>query len=656
MVAHHPMKCVVILLMAIIMLLVPLAPAVFAEKSDQAATKSNEKEKSYSPEEDIAEYPFKPPNTSSPQATLTSFIENMNRGYRILMAAHRQNLQTPGLFTSDGVQKIARRADELIMRSIFCLNLSRVEEEFREKAGYEAALMLKEILDRIELPPAEQIPGAKAIELEEDKEKTIELDRWRIPDTGIVIARVEDGPRKEEYLFTPETIGRLERFYTRAKEIPYKSNVFVSRDFYDFYASTPGQLLPPKWNKWIPAWSTQVYLGQAIWQWCALILLPMFVLAVIWVLVRVWYRWSAEYSAVTRFSGWIFIFLFNVTAVMIIKYILHDHVNISGSIMVVVENMLQVVFLLLLVGLIAWEALKTRIKNKVPQEVNEEDDEDEWGAASLSRADTMLLLLRKFFVIILFTIVGFLLLSAMGINIGPLLAGAGVIGIAIGFGSQKLIADVLSGIFYLIDDAFRVGEYIKAGSVSGTVEAITLRNVKLRHHRGMLQFVPYSELGSITNFMRGGMVVKFNIELPYDTDIEKVRKIIKKVGKKMLKDPELGPDFIKPVKSQGVRSVGDSVMTFRVKFTAQPGKHFVIRREAFRRITEALEAKGIYYAHRKVIVELPADEQSASSPEQEKQAASRATPGQEKLLAGAAAGLETIVNEEIENRQPPKKK
>ncbi len=211
-----------------------------------------------------------------------------------------------------------------------------------------------------------------------------------------------------------------------------------------------------------------------------------------------------------------------------------------------------------------------------------------------------------------------------------------------------------SGVFFLVDDAFRVGEYIKAGGSSGTVETITLRNV-------MLQIIPFCELGSITNYMRGALLVKFNIQLPYDTDIEKGRKIIKKVGKKMLKDLELGPAFVEPVKSQGERSVGDSVMTFRVKFAAVPDKHFVIRREAFRRITEALEAKGIHYAHRKVTVELPKEEENGQFDGQ----ATTATPAVDAdshlpiasaskpkdLLTGAAAGLETIINQEDEQAQ-----
>ncbi len=175
------------------------------------------------------------------------------------------------------------------------------------------------------------------------------------------------------------------------------------------------------------------------------------------------------------------------------------------------------------------------------------------------------------------------------------------------------MSDVLSGFFYLLDDAFRVGGYIKTSSISGAVEKITLRNVMLRHHRGMLQIVPYSDLGAIINYMRGGIVVKFNLQFPYYTDVDQVRKVIKRVDITMLDDPEFGKNFIKQVKSQGIREVTDSVLTIRVKFTAHPGTHFLTRREAYRRITEALAAKGIFYAHRKVIVEVPGGTQGGDT-------------------------------------------
>ncbi len=295
------------------------------------------------------------------------------------------------------------------------------------------------------------------------------------------------------------------------------------------------------------------------------------------------------------------------------------------------------ILLTLTLALVFWRVASSYIERKIreatPDEEENEEQDDEWGAAATrGRGYTLYPMVRKFLGTVLITMVTMIVLSSLGVDIGPLLAGAGVIGLAIGFGAQKLVSDVFSGFFYLLDDAFRVGEYLQAGSVSGAVEAITLRNVMLRHHRGMLQIVPYSELGAITNFMRGGIVVKFNLEFPYDSNIDQIRKIIKKVGQAMLDDPEFGKDFIRPVKSQGVREISNSVMVIRVKFTAQPGTHFVIRREAYRRITEALAAKGIHYAHRKVIVEIPEDEDNGKKKPPTAQQMQRA------LEAGAAAG------------------
>ena len=300
-------------------------------------------------------------------------------------------------------------------------------------------------------------------------------------------------------------------------------------------------------------------------------------------------------------------------------------------------------------ALVAWRFANSYIARKLeeaePEEEQKEEDADNefGGAAQRGRSYTLLPMLRKVIGTVLVAMVLLIIISSLGINIAPLLAGAGVLGLAIGFGAQKLVSDVLSGFFFLLDDAFRVGEYIQTGSIKGTVEAITLRNVMLRHHRGMLQVVPHSDLGAVTNYMRGGIVIKFPLEFPYDTDIDQVRKIIKKVGIAMLEDEELGDDFILPVKSQGVNEITNSVMVIRVKFTAKPGKQFMIKREAFRRITGALNAKGIYYAHRKVIVDFPEEDKIDRHNEQTRQQA---------LEAGAAA---TIAIQAEEQQQKEKK-
>jgi len=294
------------------------------------------------------------------------------------------------------------------------------------------------------------------------------------------------------------------------------------------------------------------------------------------------------------------------------------------------------IFIVFIIFFFLWQLIDKSLKSFVSEKegiLEEEDDsgESEWGdGALLDRSQTLLPIVRKFFGILMLVMLVLFTLSSLGVNIGPLLAGAGVMGIAIGFGAQKLVSDLLSGFFFLVDDAFRVGEYIEAGSNTGTVEKITLRNIMLRHHRGMLMIIPYSDLGAITNYMRGGIVVKFNLQLPYDTNVDMVRKVVKRVGIEMLDDPEIGKNFIKQLKSQGIREVGDSVLTIRVKFTAKPGTHFVIRREAYRRITEALNAKNIYYAHRKVIVDFP---DSLTPEETEDQTRTK------MLEAGAAASL-----------------
>lgn len=312
------------------------------------------------------------------------------------------------------------------------------------------------------------------------------------------------------------------------------------------------------------------------------------------------------------------------------------------------SNFSSVVFDALIVmtlALLLWKFVSNWIERKIQESIpaeeeNKEEQDDEWGAASArGRSYTLLPMIRKFLGTVLVVMVTMTILSSTGVDIGPLLAGAGVVGLAVGFGAQKLVADMFSGFFYLLDDAFRVGEYVEAGGISGTVENISLRNVMLRHHRGMLQIVPHSELGAITNYMRGGIVVKFNLDFPYDADIDQIRKVIKKVGQAMLEEEEFAADFIRPVKSQGVREISNSVMTIRVKFTAKPGAHFLIRREAYKRITEALRAKGIHYAHRKVIVDIP---QSVGEEEQGEQltkaagAATRQLMEEEKQAAGTA--------------------
>jgi len=257
-----------------------------------------------------------------------------------------------------------------------------------------------------------------------------------------------------------------------------------------------------------------------------------------------------------------------------------------------------------------------------------DDSAADGGGPGGTRLGTVLPLIRVFIQITLVVMAVMLSLSALGVDIGPLIAGAGVIGIAVGFGAQSLVRDIVSGLFFLLDDAFRVGEYVEIGKIRGTVERISVRSFQLRHHKGAIHTIPYGEIQHLTNYSRDWAIMKFELRVPFETDINVLRKIIKKVGVEMMEDPELGPDLLEPLKSQGVNRMDDSALIIRCKFTAIPGKQFVARREAFTRIQKAFEEKGIKFAPRRVLVESVA---SATA------AAAAAGAMDQELPAGAAA-------------------
>ena len=279
--------------------------------------------------------------------------------------------------------------------------------------------------------------------------------------------------------------------------------------------------------------------------------------------------------------------------------------------------------LVLLVAYVAWGATKAALARYLTAE--DEGDAvggDEGGGASASRLETIIPLVLRFVQITLIVIVALIVLSSLGVDIGPLLAGAGVVGIAVGFGAQTLVRDVVSGLFFLMDDAFRKGEYVDIGSVKGTVERINVRSLVLRHHLGPLHTVPFGEIQHLTNFSRDWVIMKMEFRVPTDTDITKVKKIFKQVGAEMLEHPDLAGDFIEPFKSQGIKSIEDSAIIVRGKFMSRPGRQFVLRKELFNRVQKAFQENGIAFAHRKVTVELPPDLQL--SPEQKKQLAESA--------------------------------
>jgi len=301
------------------------------------------------------------------------------------------------------------------------------------------------------------------------------------------------------------------------------------------------------------------------------------------------------------------------------------------------------ILIAVLICYVTWEVINAAIQRRLKLEMPSDDDEDrEEGGAGGSRIGTLLLLLRKFMLAVIIVMATMIILSSLGVNIGPLIAGAGVIGLAIGFGAQTLVKDIISGLFFLMDDAFRVGDYIQAAGTKGTVEHISLRSLRLRHPRGMVNTIPFGDIGIVQNMSRDYIITKLDFRVRYDTDVDKVRKIIKKkVYQEIMKDEELAPLLLDQIKSQGVRQMDDSAMIMRVKYKTPPGEQFKVRKEVYRLLQEAFREEGIEFAHRNVTVYIPPGEATGA-------------PDKKAIEAGAAAALASE-QAEAEKKQPKEK-
>ena len=208
--------------------------------------------------------------------------------------------------------------------------------------------------------------------------------------------------------------------------------------------------------------------------------------------------------------------------------------------------------IILLVADLLWQATKTAIDRKLAEaEDLGQPNTDE--ARRRARMRTLLPIFRNILFVVVIAVAVLMALAAMGFEIGPLVAGLSVVGVAIGFGCQNFVRDIVAGMFYLLDDAFRVGEYIQSGNYKGTVEGFSIRSVKLRHQRGALYTVPFGVLGAVQNQSRDWTIDKLTVGITYDSDIERARKLIKQIGLELAEDPEFKPSDPRTAKDAGGR-------------------------------------------------------------------------------------------------------
>ncbi|HEX6111846.1 MAG TPA: mechanosensitive ion channel domain-containing protein, partial [Geminicoccaceae bacterium] len=253
----------------------------------------------------------------------------------------------------------------------------------------------------------------------------------------------------------------------------------------------------------------------------------------------------------------------------------------------VVLGRLATVALVVIVTLVVWEGINFAIERTVTERNGE-------GNLLLgSRTRTLLNMTRQFVLVFLGLIALFLVLAQLGVNIAPLLAGAGVLGLAIGFGSQKLVQDVITGMFVLFSDTMRVGDVVEVSGRAGVVEAVTIRTVVLRDYGGNVHTIPYSAIDTVTNLTKEFSYAVFDIPVAYRENVDDVMQALREIGAEMHRDAYFRGLVLEPLEVAGVDRFADSAVVIKARFKTRPLRQWEVTREFNRRIKNRFDELGI---------------------------------------------------------------
>lgn len=462
--------------------------------------------------------PLSPPPTQSPQDTYSAFISNTNDAYRLIMDAHEKSQAEGGFRASEEVLALAHQAEESMERAIETLNLEGIPLAERKSQGIELTLLLRETLDRIDKPDVSSIPNAQVV-------SDTGLEHWEVPNTQIAIVKTVEGFRKDEFLFSEDTLNHIRFFYEEVKDLPYQENSL--EDFYRFYIGTPGFLLPPKWSHFLPRWSKRMIWEQTIWQWGGLILLSLLSLLTLkltYRLNRFPRRESIQHDSHSQAQAWRGLIM---PAVIALNCILSEHLlinvfNLTGrvaiTLMVILESLRYIA--LAWFGFMFFNALGRSVI------AGFYFDKDYLLEATIS---------RNGFRILGFTVAVTLLYiggQQIGLPTGPLVASLGIGGLAISLGVQPYIKNLIGGIILFVNRPVKIGDFCELGGVTGTVEDIGLRTTSIRTPERNLVIIPNSVVSEsqVVNYSRRdrrliNFVVGLRCDMSRQQLIDSIRKI-----------------------------------------------------------------------------------------------------------------------------------
>jgi MscS family membrane protein len=456
------------------------------------------------------EHPLEPPNTSSPRATLQTFLTEVTAGWHAFLADAEARLRQTNV---DHGHRAAR-----------CFDLSQVAAAQLEDVSMETVILLFDVLNRIEIPPLEEVPDADQVMRES-------LTRWVIPHTSIAIGLIDSGPRAGEWLFTTDVVERAREFYEVTRHLSAREDAVVE-DGFTLYIAARGWMIPVGLIDALPDWTRGIIFEQTVWQWGLLVVVLLLAGLLSWLAVR----WSRRVRPEgVRSPGRRF--LAAITVMMISSatlYMLDDQLNITGSVLGVFRAMLNSIYYLaaawavLLAGRLLADAFARRA----------------WGEPLRMHAD----LFRAVTSVLTFGFVFLLAVAwarSMGIPFLGVVAGFGVGGIALALAAQSTVENFIGGLSLFADQPVRVGDLCRFGDKIGTVESIGLRSTRIRTLERSVLTVPNSQfsrlqLDNLTG--RDQILFRTKLNLRLETSTDQLQRVLDGV-----KELFLGHDLVNDV-------------------------------------------------------------------------------------------------------------
>ncbi len=475
--------------------------------------------------------PLQPIDTSSPRTTLQGFLEFMNEGFGIRETLLKSYLASSKLYLSPEDMAAMRGGLDRLASAERALDFSGLPPAMARESSRRLAMQLKEVLDRIEIPPLESVPDAHAM-------ANAEFKRWTVPNSEIRIARVETGPRSGEYLFSPDTVSRLPEFYLKIKDLPYQPG--GSPGLYGFSTYSPAgvamalhRVVPPRWLMEPPAWTRIAFLDQPVWRWFGIVV----VLGTAFFMVMLCFRASRYWANRTESAAkWADLLrpASVALATPVAALILAEVLRVSGIVYEVATLTLWTVFYLALTWA-AWVAGGALAESMIAHE--------RLRASSIdSQLIRLMLRLLTIIVAVAILVAG---ADRVGLPAYSVLAGLGVGGLAVALAAQQTLANLLGSLIIMFEKPFAIGHWIKVKDTEGTVEDVGFRSTRIRTFYNSLVTIPSSQLinSTVDNMeLREYRQVKTVLNLTYDTPAGKIEEFIAGVERIIQAHPDTRKD------------------------------------------------------------------------------------------------------------------